>query len=189
MVIAKSTTPITDQEVASYLGMCMKEVQTLRQESKLDEPEITIAAVIAKKSNHSLANVVKTQIKYSDWEQLSRHYQLEPDEIWEELKNYFPQVIWYPRAFLQQPELLAHVLSIYLKEDQQKLVRIIKEENFASVMAAMIAKISEQKIDQILLMKKQMSWEELEHKLKIEPSQLITEQQRLKKILYQEIER
>lgn len=179
----------TDHEIADYLGIEPDEVESLMQQEGLDESQMTIAAVIAKKSSHSLTHVLQDHRKYTNWDQLSRSYQLEPDEIWTELKKYFPQVIWYPRAFLQQPKLLARVLSIYLNEDDQKLLRMIKKESFSLLTAAILAKISEKKVEEILLMKRNMSWEELQQSLHVKPARVLNEQKRLKNILYQELER
>lgn len=184
-VVEKST----DHEIADYLGIDPYEVKHLMKKEGLDEPQMTIAAVIAKKSSHSLSHVIQDHRRYTNWDQLSLYYQLEPDEIWEELKRHFPQVIWYPRTFLQQPELLARVLSIYLNEDDQKLLQMINKESFSLLTAAILAKISGKTVEEILLMKQKMSWEELKQSLHIQPARILYEQKRLKNILYQELER
>ena len=46
----------------------------LIQHEKLDEVQITIAAVISKKSDHPLEKVINDQKKYPNWEVLSRYY-------------------------------------------------------------------------------------------------------------------
>lgn len=179
----------TDQEVAKYLGVRAEEIKIIIRDEKLDEIQITIAAVISKKSEQPLKKVVSDQKKYQNWEELSLHYHLTPEEIWEELREYFPRVIWYPRVFSRNPKLLAQVLSIYLSEDDRELLSIIQKEDYSMVSAAILAKISGKKLSEILQLKEKMSWEELKEKLKIHPTQIIDEQKRLKQILYQELER
>lgn len=179
----------TDQEVADYLGIQVEEIQTIMEAEKLDDVHIAVAAVVAKKSDKPFIKVVKDQKKYrKNIDQFIRNYRFPPEEIWEECKQYFPKVIWYPRIFLRDQDLLARTLAIYLSEDDQQLLQIIRKEDYSTLSAAIIAKISGKKINDILTRKKKMSWEELKRDLNIHPTQIIREQKRLKQILNQELQ-
>lgn len=178
------------KQVADYLHMEAPEIEKLMRKEHLEQSEIVIAAVISKKRNKNLHQVIKERKMNQNWGFIDEADQLKPEEFWQEMEHYFPRVSWYPHVLQRHPTVLTDALIHYLGEDKRTIKHLIRQTHYSAVKAAILAKASGKSLDQILALKaRESSWEEVEKDLHVKPQRIEMERKRLKAIVYQEIKK
>jgi hypothetical protein len=179
------------ERIGSYLGMKPEDVDKIMQQEMIPPRQLAVAAVIAKKSNHSLTDVIATIKSKQSWQEVLSTYQLKKKDVWQELKNLFPEVNWKHHFLKNHPAVMFDVLAKYLgrtPDDIQNALYHSRVHPEGAVEAAVLSKASGKSYEDVLALKAQKNkWDEVAQALHVDKAKVDEARKQLQDLLKQEV--
>ncbi|TCP64833.1 hypothetical protein [Baia soyae] len=162
-------------KVSTYLGIPKAEVQKLAQDSKIGVKNVVLGAVIAKKTNQTLAQVIAEKDKLGHWKQVMTAHKLEWKDIHPEMKKIAPH-FGKKLGFFKNPTMVYEVLSKYTGESTSTLKGLnekYKVHPKGLMKASVLSKVSGKKLEDVLKLKtSDNKWKDVATKLNVDQQKL-----------------
>jgi predicted transcriptional regulator len=179
------------ERIGTYLGMKPEDVKKIMQQEMIPSRQLAVAAVIAKKSNHSLTDVIATIKSKQSWQEVLSTYQLKKEDVRQELKNLFPDVNRKHHFLKKHPALMFDVLAKYLGRtpaDIQNALYHSRVHPEGAVKAAILSKASGKRYEDVLALKAQKkTWDEVAQALHVDKANADEAHKQLQDLLKQEV--
>ncbi|MFC7440436.1 hypothetical protein [Laceyella putida] len=179
------------ERIGTYLGMKSEDVKKIMQQEMIPPRQLAVVAVIAKKSNHSLTNVISTIKSKQSWQEVLSTYQLKKEDVWQELKKRFPGVNWKLYFLKNHPAVMFDVLAKYLGRTPADIQNALYHSHVhpeGAVAAAVLSKASGKSYEDVLALKVQKkTWDEVAQALHVDKSKADEAHKQLQDLLQQEV--
>ncbi|SFX44336.1 hypothetical protein SAMN04487866_10816 [Thermoactinomyces sp. DSM 45891] len=163
-------------KVSTYLGVPKAEVQKLAQDSKIGVKNVVFGAVIAKKTNQTLAQAIAEKEKLGHWKQVMTAHKLEWKDIHPEMKKIAPH-FGKKLGLIKNPTMMYKVLSTYTGESTSTLKGLNEKYNVhpkGLINASVLSKASGKKLEDVLKLKtSDNKWKDVATKLNVDKQKLV----------------
>lgn len=163
-------------KVATYLSLPPADVEKIMKEEKIGPRQLVVAAVIAKKSNHSLTEVIALAKQKGNWNDVLKAYGLDPKATWQEMRQQFAGTFGRMHMVENHPAVMFLALAHYLGRKPEEIRQALYHSQVhlgGAMQAAILSKASGKTFEQVLALKtEQNTWQDVSITLKVNEQQM-----------------